>query len=285
MNNFFAHSGIGWLLGACLALMLTACTDSRADHLIQKADDEWIKGHNHTAIEILKSVLDKTHTGKVVEEALLRLGEINYFSLGNTSQALVYFQELLHLNKKDRFSYRAHKYIAEFVEFSIKDYDQAIIEYQKLINEFGESKENGDHQYRIASIYYKKQDYEQALVELEVLLNNYPESAWAEESAYKITNLLYTLNRCGEARRHYQAFVKEYPRSEFMDEIEFVMASCLEDEGKLEDALRKFKSLEGAYPYPALLKMKIEGIQSRIQKKMDKKNKSKFRNRSRSKKI
>jgi len=283
MNRFFARSSIRWFLGVGVALALTACGDSRTEHLIQKADDAWIKGHNHTAIEILKSVLNKTHAKKTVEEALLRLGEISYFSLGNPSQALVYFQELLHLDQKDPFSYQAHKYIAEIVEFSIKDYDQAIIEYQKLIDEFGESGESGNHQYRIASIYYKKQDYEQALVELELLIEKYPDSTWVEESAYKITNLLYTLGRCEEARRRHRGFVEQYPDSNFLGEMEFVMASCLEDEGKLQEALRKFKSLEKTYPYPTLLKMKMAGIQSRIQKKADKKNKSKF-NRHRSRK-
>ena len=266
-----------FFLWLCFSFFLTACWQSEVDHLIQKADDEWIKGHNHTAIEILKSVLDKTNNSIAVEEALLRLGEINYFSLGNTSKALVYFQEQLRLNKKDDLSYQAHKYIAEIVEFSIKDYDQAIIEYQKLINNFDNPVENSNHQYRIASIYYKKQEYEQAIVELEILLKSYPNSVWAEESTYKITNILYTLNRCVESRNRYQGFIKKYPKSEFLAEMNFVMASCLENEGNLSEALKKFKSLEKSYPYPALLKMKVEGIASRIKKKLDKKNRTKIK--------
>lgn len=266
-------------------VFFAACGENRVDRMIQKADDEWIQGHNHTAIEILKSLLDQTSNSATVEEALLRLGEINYFSLGNTSKALVYFQELLRLNKKDHFSYQAHKYIAEIVEFSIKDYDQAIIEYQKLINNFDRPNENSSHQYRIASIYYKKQDYEQAMVELEILLNTYPDSAWVEESTYKITNILYTLNRCPESRKRYQGFVGKFPKSQFLGEMEFVMASCLEDEGNLQEALQKFKSIEEQYPYPALLKMKMEGIANRIQKKLDKKNGSKINFKAKSKKI
>jgi len=57
-----------------------------------------------------------------------------------------------------------------------------------------------------------------------------------------------------------------YPKSEFSSEMEFVMASCLEDEGKLKLAYNRFKSLEGSYKYPALLKMKLEGIEGRINK-------------------
>ena len=276
MKNFFFYMSKKKVLWVWFLLILISCEENRVDGLIQKADDEWIKGHNHTAIEILKSVLDKTRNSAAIEEALLRLGEIYYFSLGNTSKALLYFQELLRLNTKDHFGYKAHKYIAEIVEFSIKDYDQAIIEYQKLINNFDYSQENSNHQFRIASIYYKKQDYEQAIIELETLLNDYPNSAWVEESTYKITNILYTLKRCPESRQRYQAFVVKYPNSEFLGKMEFVMASCLEDEGNLHEALKKYKSIGVQYPYPGLLKMKIEGVTSRIQKKLNKKNRSKI---------
>lgn len=268
-----------------LLLFLSACGDSQLDRLIQKADEEWIKGRNHSAIEILKSVLEKQAAGPTAEEALFRLGEINYFSLKSSSQALIYFQELLWLNKKSHFGYQAQKYIAEIVEFSVKDFDQAIIEYQKLINDFNHLSEEGTHQYRIASIYYKKQEYEQAMTELEILLENYPESSWAEESAYKIASILYTLNRCPESRQRYEWFVGKYPESKFLGEIEFVLASCLEEEGNLTEAYQRFKSLEGRYPYPALLKMKLEGIEIRVQKKPNKKGKSKHRRKVKSRKI
>jgi len=41
----------------------------------------------------------------------------------------------------------------------------------------------------------------------------------------------------------------------------------LEEEGHLKDAYKRFKSLEGRYAYPAILKMKLVGIEKRIEKK------------------
>ena len=82
-----------------------------------------------------------------------------------------------------------------------------------------------------------------------------------------------------------ESFVEKYPKSQFLSEMEFVIASCLEEEEKLEEAYQQFKSLKGRYPYPTLLKMKLEGIESRIQKKADKKGKSKFPFKTRAKKV
>ena len=111
-----------------------ACETGQGAQLVLKANNEWIKGRNHSAIEMLKSVLKKYPSGQLAEEALFRLGEIYHFSLNNSIQAISYFQEVMELNKNSPFGSDAQKYIAEIMEFTLKDYDQAIIEYQKLIH-------------------------------------------------------------------------------------------------------------------------------------------------------
>ena len=107
--------------------------------MVLKANNEWVNGRNHSAVEGFKSVLKKYPSGQLAEEALFRLGEIYHFSLNNSAQAISYFQEVMELNKNGSFGLGAQKYIAEILEFTFKDYDQAIIEYQKLIDMFGDS--------------------------------------------------------------------------------------------------------------------------------------------------
>tara|TARA_B100001123_G_C15194249_1_gene980686 strand:+ start:243 stop:1043 length:801 start_codon:yes stop_codon:yes gene_type:complete len=247
-------------------LFLLSCGEKN-DPLIQKANQEWIQGNNNNALKLLNGVLKNNPKGLKAQEALFRMGEIHHFSLNNSTRALVFFQEVRQMNREGPFGYKAQKYIAEIAEFSLKDYDQAIIEYQNLINFYKDGLAKGEHQFRIASIYYKKQNYHQALVELQILLENYPKSPWAQETKFKIVEILYALNRCPEAREHYRHFNLEYANSRFKSEMDFVVASCLEEEGHLEDAYNLFKSLEGQYTYPSILKMKLAGIEKRIEKK------------------
>ena len=249
------------------ALFILISCDEQTDSLISKADEEWIRGHNLSALDLLSEVLKKHPTGPKAEEALFRMGEIHHYSLDNSTRALNYFQEVRQMNRQGPFSYNAQKYIAEIAEFGLKDYDQAIIEYQNLINFYKKKHSDGKHQYRIASIYYKKENYEQALVELQILLENHPKSPWAEETKYKIIEILYALNRCPEARAQYRYFNLQYSGSRFKSEMDFVVASCLEEEGHLQDAYNRFKALEGLYTFPSILKMKLVGIEKRIKKK------------------
>ena len=127
-----------FFLPVLFIIALLACENSQGARLILKANNEWISGRNHSAVEGFKAVLKKYPSGQLAEEALFRLGEIYHFSLNNSAQAISYFQEVMELNNSGPFGSEAQKYIAEIMEFTFKDYDQAIIEYQNLINKFDE---------------------------------------------------------------------------------------------------------------------------------------------------
>ena len=249
-----------------LLLSGLGCGDSRVENLLLRANEEWVQGRNHSAIELFNAVLEVSPSGPHAEEALYRLGEIYYFGLGETTKAISYFQEVVNVRPRGEYAYGAQKYIAEIVELNFRDLDQAIIEYQKLINEYKKPAEHPEQQFRIAAIYFKKHNYEQALVEFEILVENYPKNAWSEEAYLRMTEILHNMERCGDSGEKYSQFRVLYPQSTFSGEMEFVMASCLEEEGKLKLAYSRFKSLEGDYKYPALLKMKLEGIEGRIKK-------------------
>lgn len=251
----------------CNLLVATlGCGESRVENLLLRANQEWVQGRNHSAIELFNAVLEISPSGPYAEESLYRLGEIYYFGLGETTKAISYFQEVVTMRPRGEYAYGAQKYIAEIVELNFRDLDQAIIEYQKLINEYKRPKEHPEQQFRIAAIYFKKHNYDQALVEFDILVENYPKNAWSEEAFLRSTEILHNMQRCGDAREKYSQFRVLYPKSTFLGEMEFVMASCLEEEGKLKLAYNRFKKLEGDYKYPALLKMKLEGIEGRIKK-------------------
>ena len=49
--------------------------------------------------------------------------------------------------------------------------------------------------------------------------------------------------------------------------MKFIIAACFEEKGMLKKAYKGFKALEKRYAYPTLLKMKLENIEKRINKK------------------
>ena len=201
---------------AILWIVLTAtlgCGDSRVENLLLRANEEWVQGRNHSAIELFNAVLEISPSGPQAEESLYRLGEIYYFGLGETTKAISYFQEVVSMRPRGEYAYGAQKYIAEIVELSFRDLDQAIIEYQKLINEYKKPQEHPEQQFRIAAIYFKKHNYDQALVEFDILVESYPKNQWSEEAYLRITEILHNMERCKDAREKYSQFRVLYPKS------------------------------------------------------------------------
>ena len=94
----------------------------------------------------------------------------------------------------------------------------------------------------------------------------YPKSTWVETAQFKILETLYALNRCSEITEYHNDFINSHPDGKYRSEIEFILASCIEDKGMLKEAYKGFKALEMDYAYPALLKMKLENIEKRINK-------------------
>ena len=82
-----------------VSFSLLACGYNEGQNLILKANNEWIKGKIHSAVEQFKAILKKYPSDQFAEEALFRLGEIFHFSLNNSKQAITYFQEVKKLNK------------------------------------------------------------------------------------------------------------------------------------------------------------------------------------------
>ncbi len=77
-----------------LLLTMLGCGDNRVEGLLLRANEEWVQGRNHSAIELFNAVLEIAPSGPHAEESLYRLGEIYYFGLGETTKAMSYFQEL-----------------------------------------------------------------------------------------------------------------------------------------------------------------------------------------------
>ena len=90
-----------------LLLVTLSCGDSRVESLLLRANEEWVQGRNHSAIELFNAVLEIAPSGPRAEESLYRLGEIYYFGLGETTKAISYFQEVVTMRPRGEFAYGA----------------------------------------------------------------------------------------------------------------------------------------------------------------------------------
>ncbi|MFV1950385.1 MAG: tol-pal system YbgF family protein [Nitrospinota bacterium] len=250
-----------------LSLYQAGCYKESPERLYTEAEDLWGKGRYIEAVKRFLQLIEGFPESPLVNDSLYRLGEIYYLNLGDGRKGIKYFYEVSRQGKKGKNSYNAQRYIAEIYDNTLNDYEQAIIEYHGLINDYDRVDMADKDQYRIAQCYLKKGDFEQAITEFDILKEEYPDSELIPDSHYQKANALYILGRCNDAIAAYKAFLEEYPQNRYTIDAKFGIATCLEEEEKLRKALTIYEEIKEDYANKELLDMKIDRLKKRIKDK------------------
>ncbi len=251
-----------WFL---LIIISTSCSRESAEILYKNGQDLWSKGETEKSLNNFLNIIEKYPTSDLHDNALFKAGELYYLSYNDFSNAIKSFRQLLLIKSaRVKLKFQAQSYIAEIYENSLNDYDQAIIEYQRLINNFENWISPGEGQFKIAKCYFRKDDYKQAIVEYETLVERFPVSPFIEEAIYQIVTSNFILGECTKAVKNYDRFEEKFPDSRFMPEIKFEIGSCYEEEGNLLESLSIFRDLKDHYSNKKLLEMKINSIEKRL---------------------
>lgn len=249
----------------CLLLIITSCTRESAESLYKSGEDLLSKGEVEKSLDNFLNVVELYPSNDLYDDTLLKIGELYYLNYSDFSNALKYFRQLLLAkNARIKLRFQAQSYIAEIYENSLKDYDQAIIEYQRLINNFENWISPDGGQFKIAKCYFKKGDYRQAIVEYEILSELFPASPLVEEAIYQTVTSNFILGDCPKAVKNYDRFRAKFPGSRLMPDIKFEIGSCYEEEGSLLESLNIFRELRNSYPNKKLLEMKINSVEKRL---------------------
>jgi len=248
-----------------VAFLLFACT-SRADSLLQEAETLLLQNRNHEAAETFLKVAERYPSDPQAETALFRAGEISFLELSEPKTAITRFEKIIREFPQGEHSVQAEKYIAEIYENSLRDFDRAVIWYQRLMGRDDTQKKDG-YQFSIARCFYKKGDYMQAITEYRNLMKQFPESGLIPETEYQIANCYFVMDRCDEAIGRYQRLLDKYPNIEWRYDIMLSTGVCMEEKENYGKAIEIYRELMETSEDKKLLEEKIAAIKERINKR------------------
>jgi len=119
-------------------------------------------------------------------------------------------------------------------EFEKKHYDQAIIEFQKLIFNYPGAVFIDSAQYLLGMTYFNQEDYPLAVVEFNKLLSSFPTSQLADDAAFMRAFCDFKMSVRSELdQRHtiqaieeLQSFLDDYPTSDRAKEAQGLLKEC-----------------------------------------------------------
>jgi len=219
------------------------------------------------AVEYLTMFLVKYPDSERDPDALFKRAKVFYLYQSRYLEAISDLRELLNKFPSNEHAFEARKTIAQILETKVHDYRMAIVEYQRLIDDFETVIDDDLYQYRIASCFYKLQNFEQAKLEYYKLISNYPASDYVDDCYYQIANILQTQGALDDAESAYRLYLARYPKGDHEVDAKFNLAATLEEKEELKEALKLYQEVFEEYPNKEAVSWRIEKITKRLKKR------------------
>jgi TolA-binding protein len=261
------------ILGAGFLVLLLSCAgflyhrnlDAILEGQFARGEELLERGEYSRAYSRFRGIYEGHPRFRRSAEALFLSGEILQFHLHRDNEALLAYLLVERDYPGRSESYRAQRRAAEIYKYRLKDYDRALMTYQKLLE--NSITDGARIQYEIADTYFRQNNIEQARIEMETVLKNFPGSPLVPEALFRIAAIFALEGSLQDAEFIYCKVMEEYPESPFAIESRFGLVSVLERKGELRAALSNLETLRGNYPKPGVIDKKIRQIKERIQKK------------------
>ncbi|BCR02935.1 hypothetical protein DESUT3_00040 [Desulfuromonas versatilis] len=217
------------------------------------------------AADLYRQIHSRHRSSSLAPQALFSAGEILNLYLGNYQEAVLVFLLLEHDYPDSDLVLKAQEQVAEIYKNRLRDYNRAIVAYQKLLDS---GAANPDRlQYEAADCYFRLNNFEQARIELESLVKAFPESPLLPEVHYRVAVTYSLEGLLKQAEAAYRRVIADWPESPYTIEARFGLASVLEEEERLDESLAILESLAGIYPNGEALAKKTDQVRERIRKK------------------
>ncbi len=251
---------------SCFLIILSLSCRSTPAKYYEKAKEFDENGDFRRALLYYERVHDLYPESKLAPESLMRAARISRLYLGNIKSALRFLNEIV-LNYPDSEYYLpAHKEMADIFMDELKNYNRAVSEYTRLIQMNPPKEMLIDSRLRIAKCFENSGNYDQALIEFNGLLNTEIEPEKRMRVEYEINVILYIKRDLKAAIKGFEEFLKKYPDSELVPDAKFYLASAYADSGEFTRALDLLHEIEKTYRNPESIKIKIQGIEIRMKK-------------------
>ena len=200
-----------------------------------------------------KVVKSKTASNELRFKAQLEIADC-FVSVESPDKAITAFLEARKMAESSKDKAKS-VFLAAEVAYRSQNYQQAIMYYQLIIEEYADSSYT-EHAYFYQGLAYdKEKQYNEAATAFQIFLKTYPSSTLLPAVLFQYAVVLKQQNKNDEAASYFEKLVKLYPNSRNCLKAILLQSDCLTASGKateavklLENALVKYQNAE-LHPY------------------------------------
>ena len=172
---------------------------------------------------------------------------MSYYNDQDYVNAIIEFEKVLNDYSDSIYADDAQYYLALSYKH-LHYYNSAILEFENFLSVYTYSAFADDAQFNIGDCYYIMGNYEQAQIEYQKVIDDYPNSDLADNAQYSISHSYLKLDLYSSAISSFQKVIINYPASEFADDAQFYIGYCYTELEDFVEAMIEFKKVIENYP-------------------------------------
>jgi predicted Zn-dependent protease len=209
------------LLSLLMFVWIAAGGCSRVEaHFYGKAEGAQRVGSYGQAVELYQDYLKRYPQGEFAEKSQYNLGNIYYLNLRDSAKAQMAYEKFLKKYPTSQYAFTAGERLAELYEMDLKDFRKAVDILEQISLHTPSRDDWCRVRYKIANDYFRLDEFDQAIIEYRKVINDSPDDHRADEARVKVAAIyeirkqwhdaieqlqqVITESKCEECRRHSQ---------------------------------------------------------------------------------
>lgn len=248
-------------LAAVVLFASAGCTTSSQKQDIQSGKSAMAAGNSSLAV----AYFDRAAHGEDQQlslEAARPAARLAYLELKNYPKAIEYNRIIIVASDNDTERKAAQKTIAQIYFENLLDYQQAILEYEKLLQLEFTPEEKFQFRFNIAKSQLQIGHIDQAMAELADL----EKGKGAEDYDLQLfkSNILISQKRQQDAALILETLVKKFPERSEKESLGLTLAVCYEEAEDFKKAIEALEAMKKGYSHPEFLDTRIARLRARM---------------------
>lgn len=251
------------LLTAFFALVICACSISAEKIEYARAEEAVQKKDFPSALKHYKAVVDRYVKTDLAIKSAKEAARIAHYEQKNFRDAVGFYKHVVLYSSNPKERLDSQKKIADLQFNQILDYNQAIIEYSRLLELPHSKKDDFDYRMAIARSYFYLSNFFQSQVEIDGVLARGYEKEWLFEALLLKANIFLTTKKLDDAILVLRRLIDEYPERSKAETIGLILAVCYEEQKNFAKAIETLQSIKDIYPRRAFIENRIKALRER----------------------
>jgi tetratricopeptide (TPR) repeat protein len=252
------------LLALLFGTSIAGCTFS-LDWYRQMRAKALIEKQNYPAgLEILQKIVASEPDSPGALEAARYGARIAHLNAKNYALAVEFFRHIVLRSPDAGERKNAQKLIAQIEFENLQDFNQAVLEYEKLLRLDNTPEETFRFRLNLAKSQLRMSNIDQAVTELDIVLSQKHSPDEIFEGRILKANTLIAAKRTTEAVTAWQELLKEFPEKSKKENVALNLVVVYEELKEFSKAIEVLQGMREGYAHPDFLDLRIQRLRERM---------------------